>query len=128
LSGLATGLVAAIVMPLGFLVLLLGGPTDWAIAAFMLLYGGATGAMAVARATMPLVFYDAAAFARASSHIALPANLAAAAAPPLLVAVLTNFGSGAVLSVTLACSLVALVMLLALSRIHRKMRASMPGA
>ena len=32
--------------------------------------------MAVARATMPLVFYDAAAFARASSHIALPANIA----------------------------------------------------
>ena len=63
-------------MPVAFLLLLLGGPADWAIAAFMLLYGGASGAMAVARATMPLVFYDAAAFARASSHIALPMNLA----------------------------------------------------
>lgn len=123
-NGLATGLTAAIVMPLGFLVLLLGGPTDWAIAGFMLLYGASTGAMAVARATMPLVFYDAAAFARASSHIALPANLAAAASPPLLVAVLTNFGSNAVLAVALGCSLIALALLLALAHVHRKAVAS----
>jgi MFS family permease len=123
LSGLTTGLVAAIVMPLGFLILLLGGPADWAIGAFMLLYGGATGALAVARATMPLVFFDAAAFARASSHIALPMNLAAAASPPLLVAVLTNFGTNAVLSVALACSLVALALLLALAHIHRRQTA-----
>jgi predicted MFS family arabinose efflux permease len=123
-SGLATGLAAAIVMPIGFLTLLLGGPNDWAIAVFMLLYGGATGAMAVARATMPLVFYDAAAFARASSRIALPTNLAAAASPPLLVAVLTSFGSSAVLGVALACSLVALALLLALTRIHRKALAA----
>jgi len=123
LSGLTTGLVASIVMPLGFLILLLGGPADWAIGAFMLLYGGATGALAVARATMPLVFFDAAAFARASSHIALPVNLAAAASPPLLVAVLTSFGTNAVLSVALACSLVALALLLALARIHRKQTA-----
>ena len=123
LSGLTTGLVASIVMPLGFLILLLGGPADWAIGAFMLLYGGATGALAVARATMPLVFFDAAAFARTSSHIALPMNLAAAASPPLLVAVLTSFGTNAVLSVALACSLVALGLLLALARIHRKQMA-----
>lgn len=122
-SGLTTGLVAAVVMPLGLLALLLGGPNDWAIGAFMLLYGGATGAMAVARATMPLVFYDAAAFARASSHIALPANLAAAASPPLLVAILTSFGSSVVLSVVLACSLLALALLLALARFQRKRAA-----
>ena len=68
---------AAIVIPIGFATLLLGGPETWAIAVFMLLYGGGGGAMAVARATMPLVFYDQAAFARASSHIALPASIAA---------------------------------------------------
>lgn len=123
-SGLATGLVAAVIMPVSFLVLLLAGPADWSIAAFMLLYGGATGAMAVARATMPLVFYDAAAFARAQSHIALPANLAAAASPPLLVAVLINFGSTVVLGVALSCSLVALAMLLALRSLYRRRTAA----
>lgn len=121
-SGLVTGLVAATVVPISFLVLLLGGPADWAIAGFMLLYGAGSGAMAVARATMPLVFYDAAAFARASSHIALPANLAAAASPPLLVAVLTTFGSAAVLAVALGCSLIALTMLVGLARIHKARR------
>jgi MFS family permease len=55
-SGLTTGLVAGIVMPIAFVLLLLGGPADWAIAAFMLLYGASTGAMAVARATNPRVF------------------------------------------------------------------------
>jgi hypothetical protein len=66
------------------------------------------------------VFFDAAAFARASSHIALPMNLAAAASPPLLVAVLTNFGTNAVLGVSLVCSLIALALLLALVRLQRK--------
>jgi MFS family permease len=128
-SGLATGLAAAIVIPIGFTTLLLGAPSDWAIAVFMLLYGGGGGAMAVARATMPLVFYDQAAFARASSHIALPASIAGAASPPILVWVLTTFGSSAVLSLALACSLVALAMLLCLIHVHRKrVEAAMAGS
>lgn len=119
-SGLATGIVAATVLPVAFLLLLLGGPADWAIAVFMLLYGGASGAMAVARATMPLVFYDAAAFARASSQIALPSNIAGAFSPPLMVAVLTTFGSTAVISLGLACSLASLAMLVGLAVVHRR--------
>jgi predicted MFS family arabinose efflux permease len=119
-TGLATGIVAATVLPVAFLLLLFGGPADWAIAAFMLLYGGASGAMAVARATMPLVFYDAAAFARASSQIALPSNLAGAFSPPLMVAVLTTFGSNAVISLGLACSLASLAMLIGLAIVHRR--------
>lgn len=119
-SGLATGLAAAIVIPIGFATLLLGGPANWAIAVFMLLYGGGGGAMAVARATMPLVFFDQAAFARASSHIALPASIAGAASPPFFVWVLTTFGSDAVVSVALVCSLIALALLLCLTRVHRR--------
>ena len=119
-SGLATGLVAAIVLPVAFLLLLSGGPADWAIAAFIVLYGGANGAMAVARATIPLVFYDAAAFARASSQLALPSYLAGAVSPPLMVAVLTTFGSSSVLTLGLACSLASLAMMVGLAVIHRR--------
>lgn len=119
-SGLATGLAAGFVIPIGILTLLLGGPDNWSIALFMLLYGGGGGAMAVARATMPLVFYDQAAYARASSRIALPSSFAAAASPPIMAAVLLNFGSTSVLLLALACSLLALVMLLCLTRVHRK--------
>lgn len=120
-DGLATGLVAGIFLPLSFVGLIVFGPTNWAIAVFIFLYGTATGAMAVARATMPLVFYDRDAFARVSSYIALPANLAAAAAPPVLVAVLTGFGSFAVLIVAFIVTLVALMALLALVRTRRRM-------
>jgi hypothetical protein len=64
------------------------------------------------------VFYDAAAFARASSQIALPSNLAGAFSPPLMVAVLTTFGSNAVISLGLACSLASLAMLIGLAIVH----------
>ncbi|RYE48113.1 MAG: MFS transporter [Hyphomicrobiales bacterium] len=121
-DGLATGLVAGIVLPLSFLSLIVFGPTDWSIAVFILLYGTATGAMAVARATMPLVFYDREAFARVSSQIALPANLAGAAAPPALAAILTSMGSNAVLLLALSFTLIALGALLALVRTRRAMQ------
>lgn len=126
-SGLTTAIVAGLITPLGFLALLLGGPSSWAIAAFMLLYGAGSGAMAVARATMPLVFYNAAEFARVSSHIALPTNLAAAAAPPILVAVLINFGGNAVLGLMLAVSLLGLAMLICLALVRRRTLASSGG-
>jgi hypothetical protein len=118
-SGLSTAIVAGIITPLGFLSLLLGGPTIWAIAGFMLLYGAGSGAMAVARATMPLVFYDATEFARVSSHMALPTNLAAAAAPPILVAVLINYGGNAVLALVLGISVTGLALLICLALVRR---------
>ena len=84
--------------------------------------------MAVARATMPLVFYNASEFARVSSHIALPTNLAAAAAPPILVAVLINFGGNAVLGLVLAISLIGLAMLICLALVRRNTLASVLSA
>ena len=125
-SGLTTAIAAGIVTPLGFLALLLGGSQGWAIAAFMLLYGTGSGAMAVARATMPLLFYNAAEFARVSSRIALPTNLAAAAAPPILVAVLINFGGNAVLALALGISLLGLALLICLALVRRRTLA--PGS
>jgi len=46
-----------------------------------LLYGLGSGALAVARATIPLVFYDNVEFAKATSRIAMPLNLISAASP-----------------------------------------------
>jgi hypothetical protein len=123
-SGLTTAIVAGVITPLGVLSLLLGGSHGWAIAGFMLFYGAGTGAMAVARATMPLVFYDAAEFARVSSRIALPINLAAAAAPPILVAVLINYGGNAVLALVLGISLMGLALLICLALVRRRSLAA----
>ena len=105
---------------MGILVLMIGGGSHWMIAAFILLYGLGSGALAVARATIPLVFYDKSEFAKATSHIALPLNLISAASPPALAYLLTRSGSNAVLTLALACSIGALAMLAILGRRRRE--------
>ncbi len=97
------------------LMLILSNGAHWAIAGFSLLYGLGSGALAISRATIPLVFYDKAEFAKATSHIALPLNLISAASPPLLVGLLTQFGSNAVLGLAIVCSCSALLILFLLS-------------
>lgn len=127
-DGLTTGLIAGSVLPLSFLVLLVGGPADYAVFGFLALYGMANGLMTVARATMPLVFYDQANYAHATSRIALPQNLVAAIAPPILVSVLTQSGSDAVLAIGLVCTLVSLGLLSTLRIIHRRSAARLSEA
>lgn len=115
-DGITTGLVAGALLPFAMLILITGHGATWAIITFIAIYGLGSGALAVARATIPLVFYDKAAFAKATSHIALPLNLISAAAPPLMAALLTRFGSDAVLELALICSIGALAMLALLGR------------
>jgi MFS family permease len=115
-DGIATGLFAGAVLPIAMVILLAGHGTYWSIAIFILLYGLSSGALAVARATIPLVFYDKAAYAKAASHIALPVNVIAAAASPLLVSVLIHWGTSAVLAITILLACGALLILLVLSR------------
>src|SRR6516165_313442 len=113
-DGVATGLFAGAVLPLAMVILMAGHGTYWSIATFILLYGLSSGALAVARATIPLVFYDKAAYAKAASHIALPVNVIAAAASPLLVSLLICWGTSAVLGLTILLACGALVILLVL--------------
>lgn len=74
-----------------------------AIAIFLLVYGVGS-VIAVARATMPLVFYGKAEFTKATSRIALPLNLLSAVSAPVLVMLLTRFGSNALLGLIMLCS------------------------
>jgi len=115
-DGITTGLFAGIALPVAMAVLIIGAGAYWSVAAFILLYGLGSGALAVARATIPLVFYDKAAYAKTSSHIALPLNVISALSPPSLAALLTHFGSNAVLGLAILCSCSALVILFILSR------------
>lgn len=115
-DGITTGLIAGLALPAAMLLLMTGGGTYWSIAAFIVLYGLGSGALAVARATIPLVFYDKADFARASSHIALPLNLMSALAPPVLVGLLGYSGPHALVGLAMACSCGALLILLVLAR------------
>ena len=115
-DGITTGLVAGTALPVAMLLLMLSEGATWAVAVFILLYGAGSGAMAVARATIPLVFYDQAEFAKATSMIALPLNLASAVSPPLLAGLLTQFGGRGALGLTFVCSCGAVLILVLLGR------------
>jgi MFS family permease len=115
-DGITTGLVAGAALPVAMLLLMSSEGATWAVAAFILLYGAGSGAMAVARATIPLVFYDQAEFAKAMSMIALPLNLASAISPPLLAALLTQFGSRGALGLTFVFSCATVLILVMLGR------------
>ncbi|SDM18716.1 Predicted arabinose efflux permease, MFS family [Methylobacterium phyllostachyos] len=115
-DGLTSGLFAGILVVTALLLLAAGGETPGAVMIFILIYGLGSGVLAVVRATLPLAFYDRAAYACAASRIALPLNLVTAAAPPVLAIVLTTFGREAVLLLTAGCVSVATALFLALTR------------
>ena len=115
-DGITPGLFAGTALPVAMLLLMTSEGATWAVAVFILLYGAGSGAMAVARATIPLVFYDQAKFAKAMSMIALPLNLASAISPPLLAGLLTQFGSRGALGLTLVFSCATVLILVLLGR------------
>jgi predicted MFS family arabinose efflux permease len=115
-DGITTGLLSGGAVIVAMLLLMAGNGTYWTVAVFVLLYGLGSGALVVARATIPLVFYDKAEFARVTSKIALPVNFACALSPPLLVRVLTQLGADAVLGIAMLCCVLSLAILLLLGR------------
>lgn len=115
-DGISTGIFAGIVLPFSMALLMLDHGSHTVVAIFVLLYGLGSGALAVARATIPLVFYDKVDYASAASRIALPLNVISAAAPPLFIALLTRLGSAVLLEVAILCSGTALILLLVLTR------------
>ncbi|WP_246703314.1 MULTISPECIES: hypothetical protein [unclassified Rhizobium] len=72
-SGFVTGLAAAALFPLSFIVLLLTGSFGGAML-FAMLSGIASGITAVTRATLPLQIFPAGAYARASAQLAVPST------------------------------------------------------
>jgi MFS family permease len=115
-DGIATGIFAGAALPLAMVILMAGSGAYWSVATFILIYGLSSGALAVARATIPLVFYDRADYAKAASHIALPVNLLAASASPLLISLLIRWGTNAVLGLVFLLGCGAVLILLILSR------------
>ncbi len=113
-SGLTTGLIASAVLPISYM-LLLAGSGDTVILVFVALYGLAGGAMAIARSTIPLAVFPMAAYARASTRLALPLNLAFATAPPVFGAILTHASADVALILATTLSTLALLLLVVLA-------------
>ena len=119
-DALSTGIVAGAMIPAGLLILLVFGAATGAVLGCLLLFGIGSGAFAVARATMPLVFYKKADYAAAMSAIALPMNLTSAMAAPILSALLLQYGASATLVVLVMCSVLALSLLLKLGSVKKR--------
>tara|TARA_R110002124_G_scaffold114535_20_gene269399 strand:- start:11340 stop:12524 length:1185 start_codon:yes stop_codon:yes gene_type:complete len=117
-NSLATGLMAGAGLPVSFAILIFG-KGELAAGAFVALYGLTSGVLAVARSTIPLDLFPAAAYARASSMLALPLNLSFACAPPLFAAILAGPGSDVALWISTALSLAALAALALLVLRHK---------
>lgn len=127
-DGITTAIIAGVVLPASMLLLLAGGSAHWSIVGFVLLYGLASGALAVARATIPLVFYDKRAYVRAVSRIALPLNVISALSPPILAGFMTWGGTALLLTFATSLSLCALVLLVILAGRRPVQTAAQPGA
>ena len=115
-SIMSSALFAAAVLPLGLgLAWLAGG--NFAIALLCLLaYGIANGLKAVLRATLPLALFGRAQFGTWLGRLALPQGIVSAAAPPVLAAVMANWGAEGMLALCFVIATVALVATVALAR------------
>lgn len=103
---------AAVVAAMAMLALFGAGAAM--LTAFALVYGMASGLLAVTRSTLPLLYYDKAAFTTAMSRIALPLNILIAAAPPAFAGLLVQAGATGVLATSALFAGLALIALLLL--------------
>ncbi|MEI7873773.1 MAG: MFS transporter [Alphaproteobacteria bacterium] len=115
-SIMSSALFAAATLPLGLgLAWWAGGNFAVALVCIMA-YGVANGLKAVLRATLPLALFGRAQFGTVMGRLALPQGIVSAAAPPVLAAVMANFGAEGVLATCCVVAAVALGATVVLAR------------
>jgi predicted MFS family arabinose efflux permease len=113
-TAMATGLVAAVVLPLSLLPLL-GGESTTLAGLFALMFGVANGLMTVVRAALPLEIAGTAGYGTLTGRLALPGNVMIASSPPLFAAVLARGGPLGAAALAFVLSLIALAALATLA-------------
>ena len=119
-DGLSTALVSGAMIPLGLIAIWIGGAGILSVVGYLALFGIGSGAFAVARATMPLVFFERADYAAAMATIALPMNLINALAPPVLATLMAGIGAQTTFAILGGLSLSAFAVLLKLNGMRLK--------
>ena len=115
-SIMSSTLFAAAALPIGLgLAWLAGGNIAIALVCIVA-YGVANGLKAVLRATLPLALFGRAQFGTVMGRLALPQGIVSAAAPPVLAAVMANFGAEGVLAICFAVASLALAATVVLVR------------
>lgn len=123
-NAVRAGIFSGTMIPVAMLIPVIFGASSSAILAYIVIFGIGSGAFAVARATMPLEFYEKSDYAAAMSMIGLPMNLVNATAPPLLSFLMAAAGPSAMLSLMIVCSGAALCLMLALGHFKNHQRVS----
>lgn len=114
-DGLSTGIVSGAMIPLGLAAMWIGGAGVLSVGGYLVLFGIGSGAFAVARATMPLVFFEKADYTAAMATVALPMNLINALAPPAIAALMAGIGAPATFAILGGLSVAAFAVLLQLN-------------
>jgi predicted MFS family arabinose efflux permease len=107
-------LIAAIALPLSFVVGLASGGYFIAAVVFSFTYGGATGLLTIARGTLPLVLFDYRTYGAFVGKLLVPSFILSALAPISFAFVIDEFGAGAALGLAIVVGLTILTASLAL--------------
>jgi MFS family permease len=99
LDPLALGLVATILLPVGFVVGLWSGATPVAGIAFAVLYGAGNGLVTIIRGTQPLVLFDPASYGQIVGRLIGPSFFISALAPAALAVLIERQSAAAALHV-----------------------------
>ena len=109
-------------LPLGLALMLIAGDQFIAALIGILCYGLANGLKAVQRATLPLALFGRSHFGAYMGRLALPGGIVSASAPPLMAAILTNWGSMGALAICFGFSTVSLGGMILLARLGKAIR------
>lgn len=117
-SAMTTSLIGAMLLPLGVLAMLLGGPA----AVFALAWGISGGVVTISRGVLPMVLFGPVGYASRLGQIALPTLLAQAAAPTLVAPLMAVWPASYVMAGIGAAGLLAFFCLVPLWRAPRSIR------
>ena len=109
-------------LPFGLALALMDGGSFAIALVFIAAYGIANGLKAVQRATLPLALFGRGQFGAYMGRLALPQGIVSAAAPPVMAAVLSNFGTSGALWLIFAAAMLSLLAMILLARLARTIR------
>jgi MFS family permease len=119
---MGAAVTAAMVLPIGLALALIGGDLLPVALLCIAAYAVANGMKAVLRATLPLALFGRAQFGTYMGRLALPQGIVSAVAPMVLAGIMTRFGAMGAFWAVFIAALGALVAMLLLARLGRGIR------
>lgn len=120
LDPFALGLLAASIVPFGFVVGLWSGALPAAAIGFALIYGAGNGLLTIVRGTQPLLLFDPASYGRVVGRLLGPSFFLSALGPTGYAWILDRWGPAAALNVSTAIGAVVLASAFALWLMFRR--------